>query len=198
MRLNQRLAFLVFSVVTLSLSGLAQAPKVKLVFTPEAEKFTAATKEYQEIWQAEGNRIIEAIEQVTGFKFVESEIKAVIFEGASSSGFRDMPMKLRASYTPEIKRATLVHELGHRHLAQLVEREQSVDEHRVLFLWLYEAWVKLYGKDFADRAVLVEKGRKGLYDYETAWNWALALSPPERATKFKELVSKNQTRLKLQ
>jgi len=198
MRLNKKLALLIVSVLTLPLSAVAQVPKVKLVFTPEAEKFTAATKEYQELWQAEGDRIIEAIEQMTGFKFVESEIKAVIFEGASSSGFRDTPMMLRASYTPEIKRATLVHELGHRHNTQLAEREQSVDEHRVLFLWLYEAWVKLYGKEFADRAVQVEKGRKGIYDYETAWNWALALSPAERAAKFKGLVNKNQTRLKLQ
>ncbi len=48
----------------------------------------------------------------------------------------------------------------------------------------------LYGKEFADRNVTVESGRKGLYDYETAWKWAVAMSADERAATFKMLRGK--------
>ena len=34
----------------------------------------------------------------------------------------------------------------------------------------------------------VEATRKGIYDYETAWKWALAMSAEERAAKLKEIV----------
>jgi len=101
-------------------------------------------------------------------------------------------MKMCASYTPDIKKATLIHEIGHRHNSRLRNRPKEIDEHRVLFLWLYDVWVKLYGKEFADNAVKVESARKGRYDYESAWKWALALSAEERAARFKEIVSQNQ------
>ena len=52
---------------------------------------------------------------------------------------------------------------------------------------MYDIWESLYGKDFADRMVEVEKKRKGLYDYESAWKWALSMSKEERATRFKAL-----------
>ena len=45
----------------------------------------------------------------------------------------------------------------------------------------------LYGKDFADQNVAVESRRKGLYDYESAWKWALTMSAEERAVRFKTL-----------
>lgn len=55
------------------------------------------------------------------------------------------------------------------------------------FLILYDIWEKLYGKEFADQAVVVEKKRKGLYDHESAWEWALAFTKEQRAAQFKEL-----------
>ena len=90
-----------------------------------------------------------------------------------------------------MKKATLVHELGHRLNVQLHKRPGDIDEHRILFLYLYEVWTALYGKDFANRMVEVEKKRKGLYDYESAWNWALALTRDERAAKLREIVKSN-------
>jgi hypothetical protein len=68
-----------------------------------------------------------------------------------------------------------------------VKPTSEIDEHRKLFLVLYDIWVVLYGKDFADKNVAVESRRKGLYDYESAWKWALAMSAEERAAKFKAL-----------
>jgi hypothetical protein len=168
---------------------LAQQTGLSISFTPEQEKFAGAAKEYQDIWRAEGSRIIEAMESVSGMKTVEKEIKAIVYEGVSFSGFEERPMKLRASYPADVKKATLIHELGHRFVAR-VPGTQEIDAHRVLFLILYDIWVKLYGKEFADKSVEVERKRKGLYDYEAAWKWALSLSAEERASKFKELKSR--------
>jgi len=184
----------ILMILLLSASYLsAQAPSIKMNFTPESEKYAEATKQYQEIWNTEGRKMVEAMEIVSGLKFYETEIPVIVFEGASSSGFGDRPMKLRASYPEEVKKATLIHELGHRLNSQLKNRPKDIDAHRVFFLYLYDVWARLYGKSFADRMVEVEKKRKGIYDYETAWNWALALSEEERASKFKELVKNDSS-----
>jgi hypothetical protein len=171
----------------------AQNSTIKVAFTPESENFVDATRRYQDIWNAEGMKMIEAMQTVSGLRFHEKEISAIVFEGASSSGFGDTPMKLRASYPDEVKKATLIHELGHRLIIQLKDRPKDLDEHRVLFLYLYDVWTKLYGKSFADRMVEVEKQRKGIYDYETAWKWALSLSEKDRAAKFREIVKSNSS-----
>jgi hypothetical protein len=125
------------------------------------------------------------MERVSGLKFVEKELKAVIYEGPSNSGFGSSPMNLRASYPTDVKKATLVHELSHRMNSQLK------DEHRILFLYLYDVREILYGKDFADQQVEVEKGRKGLYDYESAWNWALSMNKDERASRLEGILKAN-------
>ena len=83
-------------------------------FTASRESFDPATKEYREIWASEASRIVTAMERATGLRFEPGPIRAVIYEGPSFSGFRERPMQLRASYSPATKRATLVHELGHR------------------------------------------------------------------------------------
>jgi hypothetical protein len=49
----------------------------------------------------------------------------------------------------------------------------------------------LYGHSFAGRMVDVEKKRKGIYDYETAWNWALSFSAEDRAAKLKVIIKSN-------
>ena len=176
------------AILLLTISAFAQQPTVNLTFSPESEKFEQATAEYQAIWTAEGKKIIEAMESVSGLKFTDKDVRVIVYEGVSWSGFRDKPMKLRASYPTDIKKATLVHELGHRLIVPIrIPEAKQLDEHRVLFLVLYDIWEKLYGKEFADHAVEVEKKRKGLYDYESAWQWALSLSKEERAAQFKEL-----------
>jgi hypothetical protein len=40
--------------------------------------------------------------------------------------------------------------------------------------------------------VEVEKRRQGVYDYKTAWDWALSQSREERAKRFKEVIRENQ------
>ena len=101
-------------------------------------------------------------------------------------------MYLRASYTEDVKKATLVHENGHRLIAQLRNRPADLDEHRVLFLFLYDVLESLWGKDFADTQVRFESGLTGLYDYDSAWKWALSISKAERASRFAAIVNTNR------
>ncbi len=166
--------------------------RVSMTFTAQDDTFAAAAEVYRRLWVDEGPAIVEAMERGTGLTFLERQVKAVIFEGPSRSGAGDDPMYLRASYPDDVKKATLVHEHGHRLIAQLRNRPADLDEHRVLFLFLYEVWESLWGKDFADAQVMIERGRTGLYDYESAWRWALSISKDERASRFAAIVRTNR------
>lgn len=168
---------------------------MKFEFSPESEQFEGASEEYKDIWETEGSRIIEILENISGLKFSDRKINGVIFEGVSTLNWNDevnFSMKLRASYPTAVKKATIVHELGHLLLVQIKKRPVELDEHRILFLFLYDVWTELYGTDFANRAVEVEKKRKGIYDYDSAWTWALSLSKEERAQKLKEIIRQNK------
>jgi len=163
-----------------------------MTFTPQDQSFTEAAEAYRAVWAGEGTKIVEAMERASGLTFLETHVKAVIFEGTSRSGVGDVPMYLRASYPADVKKGTLVHEHGHRLIAQLRNRPADLDEHRVLFLFLYDVWVSLWGKDFADAEVVFDSGLTGLYDYKGAWTWALSISPEQRAARFAEIVRANR------
>ena len=162
-----------------------------ITFVPRSDSFATAAREYDEIWAAEGPRIIAAMERATELSFIypqfaDTAITATVLEKASSSGYRDRSgMELRASYSRDTKRATLIHELGHRLMAGLFRRDEA--EHGPLFLWLYDVWVTLYGKRFADEQVAVERRRGG--PYPQAWDEALALSPEERARRWHAILA---------
>ena len=91
-------------------------------------------------------------------------------------------MRLRAGYSPAYRRATFVHELGHL-LALGMPRSAGIDDHRLLYLFLYDAWTDLYGRDFADRMVSIER-RIGPA-YESAWDWALAMTREQRHARLR-------------
>jgi hypothetical protein len=171
---------------------LFAAASVSMTFSPQAHPFTEAAEAYRRVWAADGTRIVETMQRVSGLTFRETHVKAIVFEDVSQSGAGDRPMYLRASYAPDVKKATLVHEHGHRLIAQLRNRPRDLDEHRVLFLFLYDALESLWGTDLADRQVQFESGLRGLYDYETAWRWALSLTRIERASRFAEIVRANR------
>lgn len=170
---------------------------LELRFKPEADKeeFVEATKEYREIWEQDGERIVHALEGITGLEFQESWIDVKVFEGMSFSGRGDTPMKLRASYPRNIKKGTIVHELSHRLLAgngivSLTDegRMDSLGLHKQINLFLYDVLCELYSQDFADNQVEYEKGLQSFYS--EAWEWALQITPQERALQLKSLVSK--------
>ncbi len=99
-------------------------------------------------------------------------------------------MRMRASFPPDIKKGTLMHELGHRLMLehQIYAREvagEKLGHHPLLVLLLYDAWEDAYGREFADANVTIERTRKA-YDYESAWTWALSMTRQQRSVGFEQ------------
>ena len=117
-------------------------------------------------------------------------IRTIVYGGISNSGYKRQPMRMRASYPPDTKRATLVHELAHRLISDLVSRD--FEEHPIIFLFVYDVWVKLWGREFADEQVAVESKRRGNYDYESAWRDALALGREGRTERWKQFLAESR------
>lgn len=164
---------------------------LKINFYPDSDgtEYVRAASEYQKIWGEEGQRVIKIIEKVSGFKFKEKFINAIIFEGVSSSH----PFALRASYPQDIKRARLVHELCHRiihgnniKIESSKPEEKSLEIHKCLDLILYDIWVELWGKEFTNRSVKWESALTPMY--KQAWNWTLTLDKNKRSKKFKKFL----------
>ena len=94
-------------------------------------------------------------------------------------------MLLRASYPTETKRGTLVHELAHRLAADVPFKG---DHHELIFLFVYDVWVDLWGQRFADDQVRIESLRKGIVDYESIWKKTLAQPAAARARRLREIL----------
>lgn len=174
--------------VATTLLASSSAIALEIVFEPADASFAKAAQEYEELWAKEGARIVEVMERLSGLEFESGPIMATVIERPSFSGYKDKPMRLRASYPPNTKRAALTHEIGHRLLSDIANKD--FEDHPVLFLFLYDAWVELWGKEFADAEVIVESNRRGIYDYERAWQAALSLDPVERAATYQETKSR--------
>jgi hypothetical protein len=162
----------------------AAAPPVS--FTPVSPEFAEAAGEYRRIWQAEGPRIVAAMEAATGLTFPAERVDIIVSEGRPMASFDGRTIRLRASYSPAYKKATLAHELGHR-LAFTLPRRDGLDDHRLLYLFLYDVWTDLYGREFADRTVSIER-RIGPA-YEAAWSWALAMTREQRQARLRAITS---------
>ena len=162
----------------------ASAPPLR--FVAAGPEFERAGDEYRLIWDQDGARIVAALEGVSGLAFPPGEIEALISQAPPMMAYDGRSMRLRAGYSPAYKTATLVHELGHR-LAFLLPRSAGLDDHRLLYLFLYDAWTDLYGPEFADRMVSIERRIPGAYDYDAAWAWALAMTRDERQARLAAL-----------
>ena len=156
----------------------AAAPPVS--FTPVSPEYAEAAGEYRRLWQSEGPRIAAAMEAATGLAFPDARVEAIVSEGRPMASFDGRVIRLRASYSPAYKKATLAHEIGHR-LAFTLPRGSGLDDHRLLYLFLYDVWTDLYGPAFADRMVSIERRIAPAYD--EAWTWALAMTREERRTR---------------
>jgi hypothetical protein len=178
-------------VLVAALLGANAAKAVELEFVALSPADQWDTRTYRAIWDEFGERIVTAFETVTCLPFVEPRVAAIIAEDTSHSGGPEHPMQLRASYIRALKQATLVHELGHRHLWQLAERLEGIDGHRTLYLVLDEVWARVWGKDFAVRGISGESGWRASYDYGAAWQWAHSLQRAERAQLWNRLLAMN-------
>lgn len=165
---------------------------IKINFVPESNlmDYSKIVKEYEKLWGQEGKKIVKTIEKVSGLKFQETEINAIVYWGSLHS--RSRPLCLMIKDSKERRLSILVHELGHRIISGNLRRNKikrpALDSHKLLDLILYDIWVELYGKEFADSAVEAEK-KIPREEYEKAWEWALSFSKEKRAKKFNDYIS---------
>lgn len=176
------------SVVALGVAVTLAMDSPPVSFEAMTSQFAQATEEYRQLWAVEGLRMIAGIEAVAGFSYPKAPLTALVREGPSMMAADGSSMRLRASYNRDLKKAVLVHELGHR-LALTLPRPAGIDDHRLLYLFLYDVWCDLYGEEFAKRMVEIERRSKAHYDYDAAWTWALSMSRNERQARLKAIVS---------
>lgn len=175
------------AIMLLIACGVQAQPTVD--FIPANAALHYAARAYRSIWEEDGERIVAALEARTCLQFPESSVTATVADAVSHSGGPDHPMRLRASYMPDTKQSTLVHELGHRHLWQLVERLDGIDGHMTLYLVLDRVWADVWGEDFAARQIRTEVNWGT--DYAAAWDWARSLDPQERTRLWNRLLAMN-------
>jgi hypothetical protein len=61
----------------------------------------------------------------------------------------------------------------------------------LLFLYLYDVWVDLYGKKFADEQVQIEYKRTNpRNDYKGMWEKVLSFSSEKRSEELKKFIEK--------
>lgn len=165
-------------------------------FYPEYDnpKFEKAAKEYAKIWNEEGNRIVKTIEEVSGLKFKEKIINAIVCKKISYSN----PLRFQAALSLEQKKGTVVHELCHRLLnGNNINYEKLKGENAIFLIYhkpvdliLYDIWIELYGGNFAKKHIEHEidlwriTGSKGISPYKTAWDWALKMTKEQRQKEF--------------
>ena len=181
---------LVFTCLVFSMTVLKGQTKLSMKFVASDTSFKAATLDYEKIWKEDGDKIVKMMEEMSGLKFMDTAITVIVFEGISESGYNTKtPMKLRASYSYKTKKATIIHELGHRLHFSMKKFPPTYNDHVMLFLYLYDVWVTLYGKEFADEQVLIE-GKRGSAEnnYKAMWAETLSLTEKERADKLKKIV----------
>lgn len=187
----KKIMIIVFLSLIIIISVKAQS-NLHLVFIPLDTSFSTAAKDYENIWKEEGRKILETMEQMSGLKFIDSVVEVIVYEDVSNSGDNvKSPMKLRASYSYATKKATLIHELGHRLNFAIKSYPSNYNDHNILFLYLYDVWVNLYGQKFADEQVQIEGNRSNPgNDYKTMWQSALSMGQVNRRNKLKDFLSK--------
>ena len=169
-------------------SGLLLANGPELEFKAVDAAYAKDASDYSNIWRESGSLIVSELEGATGASLDEQRIEVIVFEGMSRSGGASEPMKLRASYAADVKRATLVHELGHRYLdAAGIEPGCVAEVHDVLSLVLFGVWANLWGEKFALEQAAVESERSERY--RQSWAKVLPLSAQERRVRLEEFWS---------
>ena len=168
---------------------------LKINFYPESDnpEFEKASMGYAKLWEEEGIRIQKTIENISGLRFKEKIINALVFDNVSYS----VPLQLTANVTFERKRGALVHELCHRLVVGNnieVKSGKSYNSwiltiHKHIDLILYDVWIELYGENFAKREIKYEISLwtgKDISPYKIAWDWALSMTKEKRQKEFKK------------
>src|SRR5262245_11942351 len=173
------------------LAAAAARAQPAVEFLAATAAHESAARAYREIWEQDGVRIVAALEARTCMRFSEAAVSALVGDAVSDSGGPEHSMSLRASYDLDVKRATLVHELAHRHLWQLTQRLDDVDGHRTLYLILDRVWADVWGQEFSAARVRGEASWHATYDYAAAWDWASKLTVDQRGVLWNRLLTMN-------
>ena len=164
-------------------------PAIRLDFRPNDDAVPAAARDYERIWLAEGPRMVRVMEAVSGLSFAatldrRAALHVEIVARADCAGDRDDVLQLPDGRSDDARKAMLTHELGHRLQAGLLG--DVADDHVPLYLWLYDVWVQLYGRDFADAQVAAERRRGGAQ--QKAWDAVGTLTGAQRAARWQAIV----------
>jgi len=188
---TMRTSHVVLISIAASLTAAAAYAQPTVEFIASTQAHESAARAYRAIWEQDGARIIAALEARTCMRFPETTVAAVVGDEVSDSGGPEHPMSLRASYDLDVKRATLVHELAHRHLWQLTQRLSDLDGHQTLYLILDRVWADVWGQDFAAARIHGESTWTATYDYASAWEWASKLTVDQRGVLWNRLLTMN-------
>lgn len=176
------------ALTALGLWAALAAGAPPLSFVPMEPRFAEGAEEYRQLWESDGPRIVAEMEGLTGIAFPAEPVEVLVRDGPPMTAFDGRTIRLRARCSPGCKLGTFTHELGHR-LALALPRTAEIDDHRLLYLFLYDAWTDLYGRDFADGMVRIERRIPGAYDYDAAWSWALAMTREQRQARLRALAA---------
>jgi hypothetical protein len=159
-----------------------------------------STRTYRELWKKKGKKVTKSIEKISGLKFRETFINAVVFLAKFPS--QSFPLSLRGDIADKMKLPILVHELCHRimvgnHIRLLKnkvknEQEAILERHKVVDIILYDIWVEIFGRKYTDEIVQSESAIQKTGVYKKAWNWALKFTEKERAKRFSEIVKRSK------
>lgn len=191
-------------ILLLCIAGSASAQE-----TRPSLSFFAADPEHidledsaRRMWRTDGARIIKEMERTTGLRFQDRTITVIMRPKPASSGKGGnpaTPLRLDIRYPIAM---SLTHELGHRLSHQLTKLpdelrtgNSGLDGHKLLYLFLYDVWVKLYGKETSDQWREIERGwaNLGFEFIKSAWDWSTALGEEGRANKLRQIVAANRS-----
>lgn len=156
-----------------------------------------AITQYSSYWKENGDRIVASLEKHSGMQFKQTRITVQVWDKEiSRAGTRNKPMQLSAKHlTSRRVASTIMHELAHRLvIGNGIESSEATVAaksrynyyvHRHIYLFLYDVYSEILGKDEAMSEVSAEKldGRQ----YYAAWTWALAMNYPERQATLERL-----------
>ncbi|HLH70130.1 MAG TPA: hypothetical protein VKY90_14195 [Candidatus Dormibacteraeota bacterium] len=149
---------------------------------PEADRseLVGAAEEYQAIWKQDGDRLVEALTQVSGLGFKGTFIHSLVHAGETTT----FPLQFKANLGRQLKQATLSRHLTRRLLADngldgpKKQERAEFASHANVNLVLLDAWHQVWGEDFAREAIAAESQAAPLL--RRAWQLVLTLGPKGR------------------
>lgn len=131
---------------------------------PVQQKISNAIREYEKIWNKEGELIVEKIQKISGMSFTTRDISGVVYEGKSMSH----PLMLRYDYSYDFKKAVLIHELLHILLVDnKIKHCNSISVHKEIYSYYYDILLDMYGKEFL--SYVIEKESEFGDMYRETW-----------------------------